>query len=124
MSSLPSVLSIIISLICYGWNHQFNLFEVIIYFLPSQLTFSCSKSTIESLEKGVKYVQNYQYKHQNDVQWLWTCVSIVDFEQVNVSWDVSPENIRNEKFFDIFQMALKGNIKVFISKERESFNPF
>ena len=24
----------------------------------SQLTFTCSKSTIETLEKGVKYVQN------------------------------------------------------------------
>ena len=26
----------------------------------SQLTFTCSKSTIEALEKGVKYVQSYQ----------------------------------------------------------------
>ena len=32
-----------------------------------QLTFTCSKSTIVALEKGVKYVQSLQYKHQNDV---------------------------------------------------------
>ena len=35
---------------------------------PTQLTFTCSKSTIETLKKGVKYV------------------SIVDFELVNDSW--------------------------------------
>ena len=34
----------------------------------SQQTFiSCSKSTIETLEKGVKYFQRQQYKNQNDV---------------------------------------------------------
>ena len=38
-----------------------------IKWLPSQLTYSCSKSTIETLEKSMKYVQNEQYKHQNDV---------------------------------------------------------
>ena len=27
---------------------------------PSQLTFTCSNSTIKTLEKGVKYVQNQQ----------------------------------------------------------------
>ena len=32
-----------------------------------QLTFTCSNSTIETLEKGVKYVQSLQLKHQNDV---------------------------------------------------------
>ena len=34
---------------------------------PNQLTFTCLKSTIEALEKDVKYVQSQQYKHQNDV---------------------------------------------------------
>ena len=34
---------------------------------PNQLTFPCLKSTIETLEKDVKYVQSQQYKHQNDV---------------------------------------------------------
>ena len=49
----------------------------------TQLTFTCSKSTIETLEKGAKYV-NCQ---------LWTyiapssSVSIVDFKEVNVSWE-------------------------------------
>ena len=33
----------------------------------TQLTFTCSKSTIEKLEKGMKYGQSYQKKHQNDV---------------------------------------------------------
>ena len=33
---------------------------------PSQITFTCSKSTIETLEKGEKYVQNWQYRQQND----------------------------------------------------------
>ena len=35
---------------------------------PTQLTLTCSKPTIETPEKGVKYV------------------SIVDFELVNISW--------------------------------------
>ena len=33
----------------------------------TQLTFTCSKSTIETLETGVKYVQSQQEKHQNEV---------------------------------------------------------
>ena len=33
----------------------------------TQLTFTCSKSTIETREKGVKNVQCQQLKHQNDV---------------------------------------------------------
>ena len=32
-----------------------------------QLTFTCSKLTIETQEKGMKYVQSQQQKHQNDV---------------------------------------------------------
>ena len=31
----------------------------------AQLTFTCSKSKIETLEKGVKYVQSLQQKYQN-----------------------------------------------------------
>ena len=63
----------------------------------SQLAFTCSKSQIKALEKGVKYVQSYQYKHLNDMidlvlvfLLLWTyftsfsSVSIANFEQVNV----------------------------------------
>ena len=33
----------------------------------SRLAFTCSKSTTETLEKDVKYVQNLQQKHQSDV---------------------------------------------------------
>ena len=47
----------------------------------SQLTFTCSKSTIETLEKSVKYVQSFNK--------VFLGVSIVDFEQINVSWDIS-----------------------------------
>ena len=32
-----------------------------------QLTFTCSKSTIKTPETGVKYVQNQQQNHQNNV---------------------------------------------------------
>ena len=35
--------------------------------IPTQLVFTCSKSTLETLEKGVRYVQCYQKKHQKDV---------------------------------------------------------
>ena len=66
-------------------------------YYKSQLAFTCSKSQIKALEKGVKYVQSYQYKHLNDMidlvlvfLLLWTyfttfsSVSIANFEQVNV----------------------------------------
>ena len=36
----------------------FNEVNVKLLVHSSQLTFTCSKSTIETLEKGVKYVQN------------------------------------------------------------------
>ena len=66
-------------------------------YYKSQLAFTCSKSQIKALEKGVKHVQSYQYKHLNDMidlvlvfLLLWTyftsfsSVSIANFEQVNV----------------------------------------
>ena len=37
---------------------QFMLFQVHSELTPSQLTFTCSKSTLETLEKGVNCVQN------------------------------------------------------------------
>ena len=52
----------------------------------SQLTFTCSKSTIETQEKSVKYVQNN--RTASDVMFLETSFSRAsnfDFEQVNVS---------------------------------------
>ena len=66
----------------------------------SELVFICLKSTIETLEKDMEYAQSFSIKtHQ------WCCsgvlivklatyftlsssVSIVDFEQINVSWVV------------------------------------
>ena len=44
-------------------NCQFYLHFVEVFYIPDwreafQLTFSCSKSIIETLEKGVKYVQS------------------------------------------------------------------
>ena len=70
-------------------------------FQQSQLTFTCSKSTIETLEKGVKYVQiNHKDIKTTSMTSFWclycwlltyftpfSSVSIVDFEQVNVSWN-------------------------------------
>ena len=34
------------------------IFQLDFHKLLSQLTFTCSKSTIETLEKGIKYVQS------------------------------------------------------------------
>ena len=68
----------------------------------TELTFTCSNSTKETLEKGVKYVQISLQKHQNDVidafplfllltlnifLSFFCSISISYFEQVIVSWD-------------------------------------
>ena len=68
----------------------------------SQLIFTCLNSTVETLEKGVKYIQNQQWKHQNDdvnevvlvfllltvnIVYVFFSVSVVYFERENVSWD-------------------------------------
>ena len=36
--------------------------------MSSPLIFTRSKSAIETLKKGVKYVQSYPKKHQNEVE--------------------------------------------------------
>ena len=68
--------------------------------IVTKLTFTCSKSTRETLGKGVKYVQlNNKNTRTMPMMsfccfhcYVWTyftpCsnVSIVDFEQVNISW--------------------------------------
>ena len=49
--------------------HNLRL-EVILSIVPilvTQGTFTCSKQKIETLEKGVKYVQSSQQKQQNDI---------------------------------------------------------
>ena len=65
----------------------------------TQLTFTWSKSIIETLEKGanifkvnnkntdvVSSVLIVDFEH---ISHLFSSVSIVDFEQVNVSWEVA-----------------------------------
>ena len=47
-----------------------------------RLIFTCSKSAIETLEKGVKQVQSQQLKYHNSI-------SIFEFEQTNISWVAS-----------------------------------
>ena len=49
---------------------------------PSKPAITCSKLTIDTLELGVKHVQYV---------WIYftpcSCVSIVNFEQINAGWD-------------------------------------
>ena len=55
----------------------------------TQLTFTCSKSTIETLEKSMKYVRSRSGVFIVNFVHIFTPfsnVSIVNFEQVNVSW--------------------------------------
>ena len=63
--------------------------------------FTCSMSTVETLEKGLTYVQSYQWRYQKDVIEVVLVSSlltlnyfksfpsfpIVDFEQVNICWE-------------------------------------
>ena len=81
-------------------NKEHDCFGVsIVVFEPvTQLTFTCSKSTIQTLEKSIKYVQSKQWENHNDVTdfilvllllalkifYAFSSVSIVDFDQVNV----------------------------------------
>ena len=80
------------------WHEKgLNIFKLTLNWLGnlSMLTFTCSKLTTETIEKSVKYVPATSMK----LFWcfyfeFWTYftpfsgVSIVNFEQVNVSWDV------------------------------------
>ena len=50
---------------CISWNALKEMFHSVYFpaenqisISTSQLTFTCSKSTIETLEKGVKYIQS------------------------------------------------------------------
>ena len=47
------------------------------FYVISQLTFTCSKSTLETLEKGV-FIVNFEH-----ISCLFSSVSIVDFEKVS-----------------------------------------
>ena len=53
----------------------------------SQLTFICSKSTIKTLEKGVKEVNDENTRTTSMIYFTpFSIVFVVDFEQLNVSW--------------------------------------
>ena len=81
----------------------------------TQQAFTCSKSTIETLEKGLTYVQSYQWRYQKDVIEVVLVSSlltlnyfksfpsfpIVDFEQVNICWE-------NYLTFYSFDICFKG----------------
>ena len=61
----------------------------------TQLAFTCSKSTTETLEKGVKHSSKLTIKTPERPQWQFdnenftpfSTFYIVDFEQVDVSWE-------------------------------------
>ena len=67
----------------------------------TQQAFTCSKSTTETLEKSLTYVQSYQWRYQKDVIEVVLVFSLltvnyfksspsfhlVDFEQVNIYWE-------------------------------------
>ena len=58
--------------------------------MHSQLTFTCSKSNIQTLEKGEKYVFHDIFLVflllTLSIFHIFSGASIVDFGQVNVSW--------------------------------------
>ena len=67
-----------------------NLLNVL---LNTKLTFTCSNSAIETLGKGkyetLEICSKLTMKSPDrkiTIETPFTCVSIVDFEQVNVSW--------------------------------------
>ena len=71
----------------------------------TQLTFACSKFRIETLEKSVKYMFKVNKNTRTTLVTSFSCfypltfntafsrVSIVDFEQVNVKWEVFREAV-------------------------------
>ena len=80
--------------LCQKWSWVLVL---LILLTSTQLTFTCLNSTIETLEQGVKYVNNESTRMTSKTLFwciycqLWTyftpfsCFSIVNLEQVNVS---------------------------------------
>ena len=51
-------------------------------------TFTCLKSAIETLNQGVKSVQNEHKRHQKDFKWccLGVFINSIEFEQGNAGW--------------------------------------
>ena len=48
----------------------------------TQPAFTCLKLTIEALEQDVKYIQIWQWTHQNDAIWRRSGILIVNFEHI------------------------------------------
>ena len=53
------------------FQNKNKFFRLMIYGVPSQPTFTCSKLTTETLEKGVKYIQTRKMLTADE---LFVCV--------------------------------------------------
>ena len=80
-----------------------------------QLTFTCSQPTVETLEKSVKHVSLLQTLK---ISTPFVNVSIVEFEQVNISW-VNDSNA--ELFMLNFYVTFLGNSLVYVTLIKDSF---
>ena len=70
------------------FQNKNKFFRLMIYGVPSQPTFTCSKLTTETLEKGVKYVKFNNIDTRTRTYFTpCSSVSIADFEQINAGWD-------------------------------------
>ena len=90
---------------------------------PSQLTFTCSKSTTKTLKKlwNMFKVNNKNTRTTPLTSfscfycWLWTyftpfsSVSVVDFKQVNVIWDTRPSQCCKFANFQEVQIKINKN---------------
>ena len=67
-------------------NNEYSLKK----FYQSPANIYLFKSTIKTLEKGAKYVKNKNIRTRPMTLFWWnTSVSIFDFEQAKVSWEVT-----------------------------------
>ena len=112
----------------YFWTHYKN---------PTKPAFTCSKLTKETLEQGKKYVQSWQWRHQDDavgivlVSLLLTLstVSIVNFEHVISSWKTikTPFFLSTTSNYEKCTLLLKetisGNCKPFHNDENFFISP-
>ena len=71
----------------------------------SQLTFTCLKSIIETVEKCVKYVF---LSLRLNIFYTFASVSIVDFNQVNVNWIIYAFLKSQRTYFQYGNFFLKG----------------
>ena len=80
------------------------------------LTFTCSKSVLETLEKAVKYVQSSQQEHHNDVVDAVLIFSLFYCYLVNVSWILTISHLSllpdiplsNFKDMNLYNSAVDG----------------